>query len=235
MSLPRSTTSQRHGVAPCTAPLAAPARVAVVSDAQLYLAAVVQGLASSDRVEVTASATTGEQLVAALRGAPADVALVDVAMPASLGVVHALRRALPGLRVVGFGVAGRAHAAAYAAAGVAASVPREGSVDDLVSAVERAMQADVPRPAAPPARADAPLAAAPLTPREAEIVALIDRGLSNKEIAELLAIEPATVKNHVHNVLEKLRVRRRGAAAAAVRRTLAAPHDSTADAATAIC
>ena len=38
---------------------------------------------------------------------------------------------------------------------------------------------------------------------------LIDQGLSNKEIAVRLGIEVATVKNHVHNLLEKLRVRRR--------------------------
>jgi DNA-binding NarL/FixJ family response regulator len=233
MSLPRSTTPQRHGVAPRPVPSA---RVAVVSDAQLYLAAVAQGLVLSGRVEVTATATTGERLVAALRSVPADAALVDVAMPSSLAVVRALRRASPGLRVVGFGVPSRAHdAAAYAEAGLAASVPREGSVDDLVAAVERALRAEVPRPTPPASRADARCATLPLTRRESEIVALIDRGLSNKEIAQLLAIEPATVKNHVHNVLEKLCVRRRGAAAAAVRRAPALPLEPPPDTASAIC
>jgi len=46
---------------------------------------------------------------------------------------------------------------------------------------------------------------------------LIDEGLSNKEIAELLYIELPTVKNHVHNILEKLKVRRRYEAAARMR------------------
>jgi two-component system, NarL family, nitrate/nitrite response regulator NarL len=53
-----------------------------------------------------------------------------------------------------------------------------------------------------------------LTPREAEILALIDRGLSNKDIARQLHVELATVKNHVHHILEKLHVHRRGEAAA---------------------
>ena len=57
-----------------------------------------------------------------------------------------------------------------------------------------------------------------LTRRQREIVALIDEGLSNKEIAGRLSIELATVKNHVHNILEKLQVSRRGEAAAVVRR-----------------
>jgi DNA-binding NarL/FixJ family response regulator len=46
---------------------------------------------------------------------------------------------------------------------------------------------------------------------------LVDQGLSNKEIARTLRIGAATVKNHVHNILEKLQVRRRGEAAARFR------------------
>ena len=51
-----------------------------------------------------------------------------------------------------------------------------------------------------------------LTRRELEILDLIDQGLSNKEIARRLDDELSTVKNHVHNVLEKLNVSRRGEA-----------------------
>src|SRR6185436_6229611 len=49
----------------------------------------------------------------------------------------------------------------------------------------------------------------PLTAREIETLALMARGLRNKEIAHTLRISVQTVKNHVHNVLEKLRVHRR--------------------------
>ncbi|OAI49903.1 hypothetical protein AYO43_00580 [Nitrospira sp. SCGC AG-212-E16] len=45
-----------------------------------------------------------------------------------------------------------------------------------------------------------------LTRRELEIIALIEDGLSNKEIATRLHIEVPTVKNHVHNILEKLQL-----------------------------
>jgi two-component system, NarL family, nitrate/nitrite response regulator NarL len=53
-----------------------------------------------------------------------------------------------------------------------------------------------------------------LTPRESEIVGLVVRGLSNKEIGALLHIQVATVKTHVHHVLEKLQLSRRGEIAA---------------------
>lgn len=52
-----------------------------------------------------------------------------------------------------------------------------------------------------------------LTPREREVLQLIGEGLSNQEIAEQLHIEVGTVKNHVHNILQKLNVNSRQDAA----------------------
>ena len=48
-----------------------------------------------------------------------------------------------------------------------------------------------------------------LSPRETEILESIAAGLSNKDISQQLGITPCTVKNHVHNILTKLQVRRR--------------------------
>jgi two-component system nitrate/nitrite response regulator NarL len=58
---------------------------------------------------------------------------------------------------------------------------------------------------------------APLSRRELQIAHLVDRGLTNKQIGRELGIEAATVKNHVHNMCEKLDVHRRGEAAARIR------------------
>jgi DNA-binding NarL/FixJ family response regulator len=69
-----------------------------------------------------------------------------------------------------------------------------------------------PRPARPEE--------ARLTAREREIVELVAAGLSNKEISQLLTIELATVKNHVHIILAKLGVSRRSEVAARIRRRL---------------
>ncbi len=52
-----------------------------------------------------------------------------------------------------------------------------------------------------------------LTRRELEIIALIEEGLSNKEIAVRLHIEVQTVKNHIHNILDKLQLNGRREAA----------------------
>jgi len=56
-----------------------------------------------------------------------------------------------------------------------------------------------------------------LTARESEILALAEEGRSNKEIARHLRISAATVKNHIHNILLKLHVGRRGEAVARLR------------------
>jgi DNA-binding NarL/FixJ family response regulator len=52
-----------------------------------------------------------------------------------------------------------------------------------------------------------------LTPRECEVLEWVSEGLTNKEIGERLTIELGTVKNHIHNILEKLEVGNRHKAA----------------------
>jgi DNA-binding NarL/FixJ family response regulator len=117
----------------------------------------------------------------------------------------------------------------WAEAGVAGFVPREASMEDLIVTLVCAVRGEFRCSPQFAGRLlgrlrqhghvdlQAPVDENPLTPRECEIVSLIDRGLSNKAIAASLGIEMATVKNHVHNLLEKLHVHRRGEAAARLR------------------
>ena len=125
------------------------------------------------------------------------------------------------MAIVGFGLGDEAaDALACAEAGLVGFVGREGTIDDLAAALAAALAGEVrcsPRVAALLCGRVATLArgrAAPaggLTSREREVAELVSEGLSNKQIALRLGIGPATVKNHVHAVLEKLHVARRGA------------------------
>ncbi|MDP9407711.1 MAG: LuxR C-terminal-related transcriptional regulator, partial [Actinomycetota bacterium] len=95
-----------------------------------------------------------------------------------------------------------------ARAGGAATVERVPGWGTLVRAALPYTQAAPPPPAPPP---PAPQAS-PLSPREAEVVALLARGLSDREIAKTLVLSPKTVEKHVAAVRRKAGARTRTAA-----------------------
>jgi two-component system, NarL family, nitrate/nitrite response regulator NarL len=106
---------------------------------------------------------------------------------------------------------------ACAEVGVAGFVGRDASVEELLDAVASAQRGELhcpPRLASLMFHRLTALVGGgtdrlSLTSRQIQIVRLIEAGLSNKEIARQLSIEVSTVKNHVHNVLGKLRVNHR--------------------------
>jgi two-component system nitrate/nitrite response regulator NarL len=201
-------------------------RVIIASDVLLHREGLAASLARDGRLDVVAAVGTPDALAAAARFAPCAV-LVDASVEAGLTVARLLHASYPSLRLIGFGISGSgAGVIACAEAGLAAFVDRDGTIDGLVGAVLSALRGELacsPRIAAMMCDRLALLAGArqeaaePLTRRERDVAALIAEGLSNKEIAIDLRIGPATVKNHVHNILDKLNVRRRAAIVAKLR------------------
>jgi two-component system nitrate/nitrite response regulator NarL len=184
-------------------------------------------LGSRDEFGIVGSAPPDDDRVFDTTGA--DVFIVDAQPSTNLETVPQLLTRHPLAKVVALGVPDDEESVlACVEAGVTSFVLANEGVDALVESVHAAMRDEVhcsPQMAAALARRVAALAAvqkgvppgAGLTTRELEVVELIDEGLSNKEIAHVLRIEVATVKNHVHNILEKLHVNRRTEAAARVR------------------
>jgi DNA-binding CsgD family transcriptional regulator len=70
---------------------------------------------------------------------------------------------------------------------------------------------------------------AELTQRECEVLELIEQGMNNQEIANVLCIEMGTVKNHVHNIFDKFGVRTRKQAAIIARQALTTHRVGTLD------
>jgi DNA-binding NarL/FixJ family response regulator len=205
-------------------------RVVIACDIRLYREGLSLHLARQEQLGVVGSAATREEIHRLACELEPDVLLMDMAMHESLEIVHELRAAVPDTRVLALTIPEADVAViACAEAGVAGFVTREASLSDLVDAICSAARGEAcmsPRAAAALLRrvsalaADRPAAPARgvLTVREREIVELIALGLSNKAIAARLHVELATVKNHVHNILDKLQVHRRGEIAASLRR-----------------
>jgi two-component system nitrate/nitrite response regulator NarL len=156
-----------------------------------------------------------------------DIVLLDATLNDMSGCARRLRDAARGIKIVAFALGEvDKELIACAEAGVSAFVDRNGSHQDLLCAIDRARRGECaisPHHATLLLGRIAELAEmrlqsfGNLTRREREIVPLIERGLSNKEIARQLSIETATIKNHIHNILEKMQLRGRGEVAARYR------------------
>jgi DNA-binding NarL/FixJ family response regulator len=212
--------------------------VLIVSDVRLYCEGLAQSLNGRGRVRVVAAANCAAAALARLRVGDIQVALLDMAISDGLSLVRASVREVPNTRVVAYAlVEVPSNVLACAEAGVDGYVPSDGSLADLVQAIESVSRGETVCSSAmagplfrqlakrPIASSELPSA---LTAREREIADLLDGGLSNKAIGAQLHIELATVKQHVHNILDKLHVSGRAEAVAALRthtpRTLEARH-----------
>jgi len=185
-------------------------------------------LSQARGVRVLGTASHREEILTRLAEAPPDIVLVDFVMPEAASIVAEIRRRTPSVKVVAITLGDtETEVIQLAEAGVAGYVLPDGSLDDLIIAVESAVRGELycpPRVAFTLLRRVGAIAlgsatakqsdAAPspvdeLTGREREILQLVAQGMSNKQIARQLGIEVATAKNHVHNILRKLHVHRR--------------------------
>jgi two-component system, NarL family, nitrate/nitrite response regulator NarL len=204
-------------------------RVAIVADVRLYregLAELIRG----DDIEVVAQVRSRDasaiDLGAGSERAP-DVVLWDVAGQGGIDGLDAFVAAAGNVRVLVLAVDElEAEVIRLAEAGMAGYVTRDADVPALVDAIRNVAAGEFPctprvagtllRRVGTLARRERVSSSAVLTPRELEVVRLAGRGLTNKEIAAELTVELSTVKNHLHNALEKLGVHRRTEAVARV-------------------
>lgn len=190
-------------------------KVLVVTEIRLYREGVAEALRRQTDVVLAETAASGPGAVVAARRTECDVVLLDMALTDSTETVQALLTARPQLKVVALGVPEEGpELVAVAEAGVAGYVSREASIQDVVEALRGALRGEAPlsgkvaagllrhivRQAQSRRVVEAPHQ---LTPREREVLCLLENGLTNKEIARALDLQLSTVKNHVHSVLAK--------------------------------
>jgi DNA-binding NarL/FixJ family response regulator len=207
--------------------MTSPVRVLVVDDQALVREGLMTLLDAAPDITPVAAAADGEQAVALCARHRPDVVLMDLRMPKLDGVeaTRRIRAAQPDTEIVVLTThadeasildALQAGARGYLTkdAGIAeisravhAAADHQALLDPVVQSRLIAAASKAVRPA--PARASLP---DDLTPREAEVLSLIARGLSNAEIAEALVVSEATVKTHINHVFAKIGARDRAQA-----------------------
>lgn len=194
-------------------------RVLLVEDHRLLAEALGLMLESKAGIEVVGSAATGEEGVRLAAETRPAVALLDYRLPDATGaeVARRIRAAVPDAAVVILtGDPSDEALAAAVEAGAVGFLTKSGSAATVVDAVRRAAAGEIllgPDALAAlvrrareriPLSAERERAAASLTAREREILALMAQGLDTRAIAERLVVGVSTVRTHAQSVLEKL-------------------------------
>jgi two-component system nitrate/nitrite response regulator NarL len=207
-------------------------RVLVVDDQPLFRTALATLIDSQPDLIVAGQAENGLEAVELARELGPDVVLMDVEMPVMDGVEAArrIRDQMPAVKVVMLTVAeSDAHLFDAIHNGASGYLLKDLRPEHLYDMVRAAGRGETPLSPAIAARLltefreRGPVRSAPvasegpeslLTRREVEILQLVAEGLTNKEVGAQLSITEGTVKNHVHNALEKLQLENRIQAAA---------------------
>jgi DNA-binding NarL/FixJ family response regulator len=206
---------------------AAPAlRLLIASEVRFLRDSMGEILGRNPAMSVIGNAQDCGQILSMSLELRPDLVLLDAALPNGIAGVRQLRETTARPRVVVFAVTESIESVVnWAEAGIAGYIPSNAGLADLselVTDIAAGRQVCSGSVSAGLIRRIAATAIWPgghkrspakLTKREVEIVGLIGTGLSNKQIARHLNIGVATTKSHVHSVLNKLNLQRRGQAA----------------------
>lgn len=210
---------------------AGPIRILLVDDTALFRTAIGELINRESGLEVVGEAENGLEAVEKARALSPDVVVMDIEMPVMDGVQAArlIAEQAPNVRVVMLTVSESDDhlfdAIRFGAQGYLLKNLRPAELFSLVRAVmrdESPLSPAIAKRLLGQIRDGASLTSMPapqperpaLTRRELEVLQLVADGISNKEIATSLFITEGTVKNHIHNALEKLQLENRTQAAA---------------------
>jgi NarL family two-component system response regulator LiaR len=225
-------------------------RVLVVDDHAIVRDGICALLATKRDIEVVGEAGNGKEAVSQAQSLQPDVILMDLMMPVMDGIeaIHRIVAQRPGARILvltSFAADDKVFPAIKA--GAMGYLLKDSESETLVRAIHQVYRGESslhpkiarkllqelssppqppPTPAAPPVGALDESPVDPLTEREVEVLKLVARGWSNREIADQLVIVEGTVRAHVSNILSKLHlVSRTQATLYALREGLASLND----------
>lgn len=199
-------------------------RVLLVDDQELFRRGVTMVLGADGDFEIE-DVDNGQQAIERITEEPFDVVLLDVRMPGRSGVeiCAEIKQMTPSTGIIML-TASDEEADLYESirSGASGYLLKDGSTYDQVAEAVRVVAAgqSLISPAMATKLLDefvqmsrGPAPTTTLTARELEVLRLVARGMSNRDIANELFISENTVKNHIRNILEKLQMKSRMEAA----------------------
>jgi DNA-binding NarL/FixJ family response regulator len=199
-------------------------RVLIADDDDLMRAGLAELLTADPAIEVVGQASTGRQAVERARRLAPDVVLMDVRMPDLDGIAatRELSRTAPGPRVLILTTFEQDdYIFGALRAGASGFLLKRTRPEELIAGVHTIAAGDSLLSPSVTRRVIDRMAQQPtpeltdravldmLTPREQDVLELIARGLSNREIAAALVVEESTIRTHVKRILMKLNLRDR--------------------------
>jgi DNA-binding NarL/FixJ family response regulator len=193
---------------PLPQPRPAKIRILIVDDHIVMRMGLVTAINGESDMEVIAEAENGLEAVETFRAHRPDVVVLDLRMPRQNGVetIEALRAEFGPVRVLVFSnyASGDEVFQAFKA-GAVGFVVKDMPLDRLLEAIRRVQEGEQYIPPEISARMSRRVVSH-LSERELEVLTLVARGMSNKEIAAALHLVEGTVKVHLTNILAKLEV-----------------------------
>ncbi len=189
-----------------------PLGVVIVEDHTIVRQGLVSLLDARDEFRVAGECGTAAEAVALVRAAAPALVVLDLSLPdgSGLEVIGALRRACPTCKIVVLTMHDQPQYVLPALrAGVAGYLVKGAGIGDLVQALRCAVRGELflsPGIARLVVETPPPEGLDVLTGRETEVLGLVARGKTSREIGALLGISPKTVDNHRQNIMHKLGV-----------------------------
>jgi two-component system, NarL family, response regulator LiaR len=195
-------------------------RILLVDDHAVVRQGLRMFLSLDHELEIVGEAVDGKQGIEMARKLQPDVILMDLLMPVMDGItaIGLLRHELPDIEIVALTSVLEDNAVVGAIrAGAIGYILKDTEAKELIRAIKAAANGQVqlsPKAAAKLVReVRAPESPESLTERETDVLRLLAKGMSNKEIALALTLGETTIKSHVSNILSKLGVNSRTQAA----------------------
>lgn len=200
-------------------------RIVIADDHPIFRDGLRKLLALEDDLEVVAEARDGREVISALDQFDPDILLLDLRMPGmdGLATLQKVQSARNRTRIIVLTASEDRNEYVQAVKlGTSGIVLKQTATDLLIKSIRKVHSGEIwldsnttaavmhqfaagPEPGhASPAGRDRERS--PLSQREREIVALVAQGYKNKEMAERMFISEQTVKNHLHNIFDKLGV-----------------------------